>query len=212
MITVIDYGSGNLRSVAKALEKVGGNQVTVSGKPEDLMNADRLLLPGVGAFADCLQNLQKAELDEPILEHIRKGKPFLGICVGMQLLFSRSFEFGEHNGLDLLAGDVLAFKKDMTDPLDQSRHLKVPHMGWSPVQQQQEHPMWDGIPDATHFYFVHSFYAKPNDEKLTVGAADYGMRFCAAVSHENLFATQFHPEKSQAHGLKLLENFVTWRA
>ncbi len=210
MITVIDYGSGNLRSVSKALERVGEGRVTVSGRPEDLRRADKLLLPGVGAFADCLSNLQSSELEEPILEHIRLGKPFLGICVGMQLLFSRSFEFGEHEGLDLLAGDVCPFDKDMVDPLDETRHLKVPHMGWSPVHQTRKHALWDGIPDAAHFYFVHSFYAKPSDDTRTAGHADYGIPFCAAVAHENIFATQFHPEKSQNHGLKLLENFVGW--
>ncbi|MGN7611041.1 imidazole glycerol phosphate synthase subunit HisH [Magnetococcales bacterium HHB-1] len=209
MITLIDYGSGNLRSVAKALEKVGG-KVAVSSKIEKIRQADHLILPGVGAFADCYDNLQQAKLIEPILEHIQSGKPFLGICVGMQLLFSKSYEFGQHEGFDLIPGKVLAFDRSMTDPEDQQRLLKVPHMGWNRVSQTKAHPLWRSIPDKSHFYFVHSFFCKPEKESQQAGLAEYGIPFAASVAKENIFATQFHPEKSQTLGLRLLENFIHW--
>lgn len=210
MIVVIDYGSGNLRSVAKALESVGG-QVRVTGDPRLLAEAARLVLPGVGAFADCRRNLEAAGLIEPVLRHLEEGRPFLGVCVGMQLLFSVSHEFGVHPGLDLLPGVVEPFAKDMTDPGDPHRHLKVPHMGWNQVQQERPHPVWAGIPDRSHFYFVHSYYCQPFEADTVVGVSEYGQTFAAAVAQDNLFATQFHPEKSQRYGLRLLENFVGWR-
>lgn len=210
MITVIDYGSGNLRSVAKALESVGGNAV-VSSRVEDVQKADRVVLPGVGAFADCRRNLEESGLMQAALDHVSDGKPFLGICVGMQLLFTQGHEFGLHPGLDLIPGHVVGFETDMVDPADDRRHLKVPHMGWNRVRQVREHALWAGIPDASHFYFVHSFYPRPDDpEEAEVGAADYGIRFTTAVARDNIFATQFHPEKSQKYGLKLLENFLAW--
>lgn len=212
MITVIDYGSGNLLSVAKALEKAGNVSVRVSRRPEDLASADHLVLPGVGAFGDCRRNLDETGLVEPLLEHLRKGKPFLGICVGMQLLFTEGHEFGRHAGLDLIPGAVIPFSKDMVDPLDAARHLKVPHMGWNPVRQVRSHPLWQGIPDGSHFYFVHSFHGVPTRAGDRAGESDYGIPFAAAVARENIFATQFHPEKSQRYGLQLLENFVAWRA
>ncbi|MBF0371381.1 MAG: imidazole glycerol phosphate synthase subunit HisH [Magnetococcales bacterium] len=210
MITVIDYGSGNLRSVAKALESVGGD-VRVSAEIPDLERAGHLLLPGVGAFADCRANLISTGLVEPILKHIDAGRPFLGICVGMQLLFSESHEFGVHPGLDLISGNVTGFATDMVDPEDAQRHLKVPHMGWNRLRQDQEHALWKGVPDESFFYFVHSFYAQSREESVVAGSSDYGLRFTAAVARDNLFATQFHPEKSQKHGLQLLENFVAWK-
>ncbi len=210
MITVIDYGSGNLRSVAKALESVGGT-VTVSGDVADLQRAGHLLLPGVGAFGDCRRNLLDAGLLEPILEHVRRGKPFLGICVGMQLLFSESEEFGRHPGLDLISGRVVAFDTEMADPADSRRHLKVPHMGWNPVRQEKEHPLWRGIPDQSYFYFVHSFHGRPDDAAMIAGRCHYGVPVTAALARDNLFATQFHPEKSQKHGLRLLKNFIGWQ-
>nr|CRH06625.1 imidazole glycerol phosphate synthase subunit hisH [Candidatus Magnetococcus massalia] len=209
MITVVDYGSGNLRSVSKALEKVGGD-VRVSGKPEDIVTADRVVLPGVGAFADCRRNLDNAELTEPVLKHIRQGKPFLGICVGMQMLFEESHEFGNHEGLGLIPGAVEAFSKSMNDPADETRKLKVPHMGWTPVFQREEHALWEGISNPCHFYFVHSFHGVVGKQHHQLGQANYGIPFTAAVGHDNIFATQFHPEKSQNAGLKLLENFVSW--
>ncbi|MBF0379385.1 MAG: imidazole glycerol phosphate synthase subunit HisH [Magnetococcales bacterium] len=208
-ITVIDYGSGNLRSVAKALESVGGD-VTVSQQPEAILQADRVVLPGVGAFADCYRNLQESGLLTPTLTHINAGKPFLGICVGMQLLFTEGREFGIHKGLDVVKGHVGGFSTDMADPDQPGMNLKVPHMGWNRVVQQQSHPLWAGIPDSSHFYFVHSYYAQPRDGQLIAGSSNYGVEFTAAIAHKNIFATQFHPEKSQKYGLTLLKNFIAW--
>ncbi|MBF0419426.1 MAG: imidazole glycerol phosphate synthase subunit HisH [Magnetococcales bacterium] len=209
MITVIDYGSGNLRSVAKALEKSGG-RVLVSQRPEDIRQADRILLPGVGAFGDCRHNLEKAQLIEPVLQHIQAGKPFLGICVGMQLLFGEGHEFGIHPGLNLFPGKVVAFDKTMPDPHNPAMMLKVPHMGWNRVRQNRPHPLWAGIPQESFFYFVHSYHGLPDQPECTVGTSVYGIPFCAAIARDNLFATQFHPEKSQNLGLKILENFLSW--
>ncbi|MEO5340312.1 MAG: imidazole glycerol phosphate synthase subunit HisH [Magnetococcus sp. MYC-9] len=210
MIAVIDYGSGNLRSVAKALESVGA-RVEISQEERVLQQASHLVLPGVGAFADCYRNLIESRLLAPIQAHIQAGRPFLGICVGMQLLFTEGHEFGVHPGLAFLAGTVREFAKDMVDPEDAERHLKVPHMGWNGVQQSRPHPLWRDIPDGSHFYFVHSFHASPGDAATVVGQSHYGVPFTAAVAQENLFATQFHPEKSQRHGLRLLQHFVEWR-
>ncbi|HIJ83178.1 MAG: imidazole glycerol phosphate synthase subunit hisH [Magnetococcales bacterium] len=209
MITVIDYGSGNLRSVAKALEKSGG-RVMISHRPEDIVQADRIVLPGVGAFGDCRANLEMAQLLEPVLNHINKGKPFLGICVGMQLLFSEGHEFGIHPGLGLFAGQVIGFDKTMPDPNNVPMALKIPHMGWNQVRQTAPHPLWQGIPQEAWFYFVHSYHGIPNDRKMIAGESVYGIPFCAAIARDNLFATQFHPEKSQSFGLKMMENFISW--
>lgn len=210
-IVVIDYGSGNLLSVSKALEKAGGGNVIVSRNPEDLARASHLVLPGVGAFGDCRRNLDQAGLVTPILEHLQDGNPFLGICVGMQLLFTEGHEFGRHGGLNLIPGAVISFQRHQPDPMDPERHLKVPHMGWNPVSQTCPHPLWRQIPDQAHFYFVHSYHGVPDDPRHQVGASHYGLPFAAAVARENIFATQFHPEKSQRFGLQLLENFVAWR-
>ncbi|MEG3639927.1 imidazole glycerol phosphate synthase subunit HisH [Magnetococcus sp. PR-3] len=210
MITVVDYGSGNLRSVSKALEQVGGS-VVVSSNPADIVKADRVVLPGVGAFADCRRNLDEAELTDPVLAHIQGGKPFLGICVGMQMLFDESHEFGNHPGFGLVPGKVEAFSKKMQDPADLKRYLKVPHMGWTPVHQTVKHPMWEGIEEMAHFYFVHSFHGVVDHQAHQLGQTTYGIPFTSAVGHDNIFATQFHPEKSQNNGLKLLENFVNWQ-
>ncbi|MBF0152799.1 MAG: imidazole glycerol phosphate synthase subunit HisH [Magnetococcales bacterium] len=209
MIIVVDYGSGNLRSVAKALEHAGG-EVRVSADPHTIAQARHLVLPGVGAFGDCRANLDARGLTEPVLEHIRTGKPFLGICVGMQLLFAAGEEFGYHAGLNLIPGHVVPFSRDMIDPADQERCLKVPHMGWNQVRQEQSHPLWKGIPDAAHFYFVHSFHGQTTHPSVVAGSSVYGITFTAAVARDNLFATQFHPEKSQRHGLRLLHNFLEW--
>ncbi|MBF0446569.1 MAG: imidazole glycerol phosphate synthase subunit HisH [Magnetococcales bacterium] len=208
-ITVIDYGSGNLRSVAKALESVGG-RVTVSQDAADIQLADRIVLPGVGAFADCHRNLQESGLLEPTLKHIELGKPFLGICVGMQMLFTEGREFGVHPGLDLIPGIVDGFANNMDDPHQPGMHLKVPHMGWNRVVQRQAHPLWTQIPDQSHFYFVHSFFGQPIHPQMIAGSSHYGLEFTAAISKDNIFATQFHPEKSQKNGLTLLENFIRW--
>ncbi|MBF0454646.1 MAG: imidazole glycerol phosphate synthase subunit HisH [Magnetococcales bacterium] len=209
LITVIDYGSGNLRSVAKALESVGG-QVVVSQAAEDIQRADRVVLPGVGAFADCYRNLEASGLLEPALQHIETGRPFLGICVGMQLLFTEGHEFGVHRGLDLIPGVVGGFASTMPDSQQPGMNLKVPHMGWNRVDQKKAHPLWAGIPDRSHFYFVHSFFGQPTQQDLVAGSSEYGVEFTAAVAKDNLFATQFHPEKSQKRGLTLLENFIRW--
>ncbi|MEO5369394.1 MAG: imidazole glycerol phosphate synthase subunit HisH [Magnetococcus sp. DMHC-1] len=209
MIVVVDYGSGNLRSVAKALESVGG-QVRVTANPADIPQAGHLLLPGVGAFGDCRANLDAKGLTEPVLNHIRAGKPFLGICVGMQLLFAAGEEFGYHPGLNLLPGTVIPFSREMPDPTDPDRCLKVPHMGWNKVRQEKDHPLWNGIPDASHFYFVHSFHGQTTYPSDVAGSSVHGITFTAAAARENLFATQFHPEKSQKHGLRLLHNFLKW--
>ncbi|MBF0401415.1 MAG: imidazole glycerol phosphate synthase subunit HisH [Magnetococcales bacterium] len=210
MIVVIDYGSGNLRSVAKALESVGG-QVRISHDETEIRKASHVVLPGVGAFADCYQNLTASRLLTPLLEHIQAGRPFLGICVGMQLLFSEGHEFGVHPGLDLLPGRVVGFSKAMVDPEDAGRLLKVPHMGWNAVQQRQSHPLWHDIPDGAYFYFVHSYHAVPDHDAAVAGQSHYGVAFAAAVARDNIFATQFHPEKSQRHGLRLLHHFTEWR-
>ncbi|MBF0189969.1 MAG: imidazole glycerol phosphate synthase subunit HisH [Magnetococcales bacterium] len=210
MITVIDYGSGNLRSVAKALEAAGG-RVSVSGRPEDLQQADHLVLPGVGAFADCRRNLESADLIPPILDHIQAGKPFLGICVGMQLLYAEGHEFGIHPGLALLPGQVVRFSNTMPDPHDPTQRLKIPHMGWNRIHPTRPHPLWHGIPDATHCYFVHSYHGQSDNPETVAAWCDHGIRFPAAVAKDNLFGTQFHPEKSQEAGLRLLKNFVEWR-
>ncbi|MBF0159477.1 MAG: imidazole glycerol phosphate synthase subunit HisH [Magnetococcales bacterium] len=209
MIVVIDYGSGNLRSVAKALERVGG-QVCVSSCQADIERADHLVLPGVGAFADCRHNLQHSGLVDPLLCHVQQGKPFLGICVGMQLLFSVSHEFGCHDGFGLIPGVVQPFAANQIDPQFPDRRLKVPHMGWNQVQQTRSHPLWSAIPDWSHFYFVHSYYGQPEHGGDTAAVSNYGIPFTAAVAKGNLFATQFHPEKSQKHGLQLLHNFINW--
>ncbi|MBF0176457.1 MAG: imidazole glycerol phosphate synthase subunit HisH [Magnetococcales bacterium] len=209
MIIVVDYGSGNLRSVTKSLEIVGG-RVRISSDPADISRAERLVLPGVGAFGDCRANLDARGLTEPVLEHLRTGRPFLGICVGMQLLFTAGEEFGYHPGLDLIPGRVVPFSRAMTDATDPERHLKVPHMGWNKVHQEQNHPLWVGIPDNSHFYFVHSFHGQVTHATDVAGSSFHGVGFTAAVAKENLFATQFHPEKSQQHGLRLLHNFLKW--
>ncbi|MBF0628780.1 MAG: imidazole glycerol phosphate synthase subunit HisH [Magnetococcales bacterium] len=210
MITVIDYGSGNLRSVAKALEAAGAS-VRVSGLAEDLRGADHLVLPGVGAFADCRHNLEAAGLIPPILDHIQAGKPFLGICVGMQLLFTEGHEFGIHPGLNLMPGRVVRFANDMPDPFHPGQHLKIPHMGWNRIHPTQPHPLWKGIADGTQVYFVHSYHGQAEDPHTIAAWCDHGIVFPAAMARENIFGTQFHPEKSQQAGLTLLKNFVEWR-
>lgn len=194
---------GNLRSVQKALEHVG-QQATITSQPEQIAAAEKVILPGVGAFGDALRELQARELIEPICQSIRSGKPFLGICLGMQLLFEIGREGGDHTGLGVLAGTVERF--DSTLPTELG--LKVPHMGWNRIHVEQAGcPLLRDIEQDAHFYFVHSYYAKPSDCSVRWLSCDYGGPFCAAVWRENLFATQFHPEKSQRDGLQLLKNF-----
>jgi glutamine amidotransferase len=207
-IAVIDYGMGNLRSVSKALEYVAPRmRVTVTSEPEVIRRAGRVVFPGVGHAADCMRNLAARGLTEVVRETARE-KPFLGICLGMQVLFEHSEE-GDVAGLGILPGRVLRFPPEaMVDA--RGNKLKVPHMGWNEVHQAQPHPLWTGIPDGARFYFVHSYYCEPASPDLVAGYTLYPFPFTSAVSRENVFAVQFHPEKSQAAGLTLLGNFVVW--
>jgi glutamine amidotransferase len=208
-IVVVDYGMGNLRSVAKALEHVAPKAtVLISGDAQQVRNADRLVLPGQGAMPDCMRHLDASGLREVVLEAAR-SKPLFGVCVGEQMLFEHSEE-GDCEGLGLLPGRVIRFAAESMRAADGSR-LKVPHMGWNRVYQDRAHPMWAGVPDGSYFYFVHSFHAVPADPALTVGSTDYGLRFTCAVARDNIFATQFHPEKSAATGLRVYQNFVDWQ-
>ncbi|HLS55323.1 MAG TPA: imidazole glycerol phosphate synthase subunit HisH, partial [Zeimonas sp.] len=208
LIAVVDYGMGNLRSVAKALEHVAPKaRVVISGTAEAVDAADRVVFPGQGAMPDCMRYLDAAGLRDAVLRAART-KPLFGVCVGEQMLFERSEE-GDTPGLGVLAGRVLRFRRDAMRAADGAT-LKVPHMGWNRVRQALPHPIWSGVPDGAHFYFVHSFYAAPASAALTVGETEYGLRFTSAVARDNIFATQFHPEKSAANGLKLYENFIHW--
>jgi len=197
---VVDSGSGNLHSVQRALEKVGA-EVVVSSDPADVRSADRLVMPGQGAFADCVRSLREHGLDQAIREFVATGRPYFGICLGLQVLFEDSEEHGPCEGLGLLPGHVVRFRPE-------SAELKVPHIGWSSVHAMTGEPLWNGIPDGAHFYFVHSYYVVPADSAIVAVSATYGHSFAAAVRYENLFACQFHPEKSQALGLRLLSNFI----
>ena len=200
MIRIVDYGMGNLRSVQKAFEKLGIAAEIVTS-PDQIASAEKLVLPGVGAFRDAIHELERLELVDPIREHIRKDKPFLGICLGLQLLFDVSFEDGEWKGLGVLAGDVVRFPA-MPD-------LKVPHMGWNTLLPTHACRLLKEIPADASVYFVHSYYVRPTDESVIAARTDYGIPFTSMIERGNLFATQFHPEKSQKVGLKLLENFAT---
>lgn len=199
MVVVVDYGMGNLRSVQKGFEKVGSRAV-ISRDPEDVANADRLVLPGVGAFPECMKNLGRFKLMEPVVEFVKSGRPFLGICLGLQLLFDESEEFGRHEGLKLIPGKVKAF--------DRAMGLKIPHMGWNQVRFSKQSQLFQGIEDSSFFYFVHSYYVVPNEASDIAGESEYGIRFTCAVSRDNIFAVQFHPEKSQEIGLRILQNFA----
>jgi glutamine amidotransferase len=199
MTVVVDYGMGNLRSVQKGFEKVGSRAI-ISRDPEEIKNAPRLVLPGVGAFPECMKNLSRLNLIEPILEFIQSGRPFLGICLGLQLLFDESEEFGRHEGLKIIRGRVKAFSREMG--------LKIPHMGWNEVFIRNDAPIFHGIPNRSHFYFVHSYYVLPEDTSDVAGETEYGITFTCAVARDNIFAVQFHPEKSQENGLKILANFA----
>jgi glutamine amidotransferase len=198
-IVIVDYGMANLRSVQKALEKVG-HAAVISGEPNRVAEADKLILPGVGAFRDAIARLHEAGLAEPIIAHVRAGKPFFGICLGLQLLFTRSHEDGSYEGLDLLPGEVVRFP---TVP-----GLKVPHMGWNQLRVRRRAPVLDGMAERTAVYFVHSYYAVPNDPDVVATETDYPTPFASAVWRDNVFATQFHPEKSQQAGLAMLERFA----
>jgi imidazole glycerol-phosphate synthase subunit HisH len=209
-VAVVDYGMGNLRSVAQAVMHVArgsGFDVVVTAQPDQVRAADRVVLPGQGAMPDCMQELRRSGLQESVLE-AAASKPLFGVCVGMQMLLDRSHE-GPTDGLGLIHGEVLKF--DLAGRLqpDGSR-FKVPQMGWNQVWQTQPHALWQGVADQSYFYFVHSYYARPSDARHSVGEADYGTRFTAAVARDNIFATQFHPEKSADQGLALYRNFLSW--
>ena len=201
MITVVDYGMGNLRSVAKALEKVGFD-VKVSSNPQDIKDAKGIVVPGVGAFGDAIHNLERFGLLDEVVKAVEEGKPYLGICLGLQILFEYGYEFGEHEGLGLLKGKVIRFEN--------KEGYKVPHMGWNQVWVKQKEGLFSDIKEGEYFYFVHSFYAVPSEEKDIASITDYSVDFCSAVQKDNIWAVQFHPEKSQKAGLKLLENFKTF--
>ncbi len=199
MIAIIDYQMGNLRSVQKAFEKVGF-AAHITCDPHEIASADRVILPGVGAFRDAIAEIRKRDLVSPIKDAIDSGKPFLGICLGLQLLMQVSHEEGTYEGLGIFPGEVIKF--------DIPVEYKVPHMGWNQVQIKFDHPVLNGIQPDSHFYFVHSYFVAPQQNDLVVLESNYPQPFCAAIAKENVFATQFHPEKSQTDGLKLLKNFA----
>ncbi|MFC1807745.1 imidazole glycerol phosphate synthase subunit HisH [Candidatus Omnitrophota bacterium] len=211
MIVIIDYGMGNLWSVSNAFIRYT-DEVRVSSYPRDVASADKLVLPGVGAFKNGYGELERRGLIEHIKNFIKSGKPFLGICLGMQLLFTKSYEDGEHKGLGIIDGEVVAFDKTMG--------LKVPHMGWNTINQNskiknqnleienQKCSLLEEVPDDAYMYFVHSYYGVPTDEKVVATRTEYGVNFCSSLCKNNIYATQFHPERSQSAGLKIIENFV----
>jgi imidazole glycerol-phosphate synthase subunit HisH len=210
-VAVVDYGMGNLRSVSQAvLHAARGSDVAViaTSDPEVVLAAERVVLPGQGAMPDCMRELRDSGLQAAVLQ-AAATKPLLGVCIGMQMLFERSEE-GPTDGLGLIDGEVLRFRLEGRLQPDGSRY-KVPQMGWNRVRQTRPHPLWSGVPDDAFFYFLHSYYAHPSEARHSVGESDYGARFTCAVARDNIFATQFHPEKSAAHGLALYRNFLAWK-
>jgi imidazole glycerol-phosphate synthase subunit HisH len=205
-VAVIDYGMGNLRSVAKALEHVGAGSVEVTYDAATILQAERVVFPGVGALGDCMRELKRLKLDTVVRECART-KPFLGICLGMQALMDNSEESGGSPGLGIIPGGATRFNSEVDAA---GVRLKVPHMGWNQVHQRQPHPLWEGIAQDARFYFVHSYYVTPSAPEVVAGRTQYGVDFVSAVAVNNVFATQFHPEKSQRDGLMLLANFVHW--
>lgn len=199
MLAIIDYEMGNLRSVQKALERVGA-QAIITSDPAVLADASKVVLPGVGAFRDAIAALRERKLVDPIKAAIAASKPFLGICLGLQLLMERGYEDGVYEGLGVLAGDCVRFNVP--------HEYKVPHMGWNQVHFRKRPAIFNGIEEGAHFYFVHSYYVVPRDESVIATETDYPQPFCSSIARGNLFATQFHPEKSQANGLRLLKNFA----
>ena len=197
MITIIDYGAGNLRSVVNAVSKLG-YQPRVTNSPGDVLNARAVILPGVGAAANTMTSLKALELVSPLRRFIAENRPFLGVCIGLQILFTGTEEGGWHECLDIIPGLVRKLPSG----------LKIPHMGWNQVKQKTSHPIFDGIPDEANFYFVHSYYAEPDDRALVAGETEYGISMCSVLSRGNLVATQFHPEKSGEAGLRLYDNFI----
>lgn len=204
MIAIIDYGMGNLRSVQKGFERIGF-AAEVTADPARILAAEKIVLPGVGAFRDCIHNLEQGGFVEPILQVIAEGRPFLGICLGLQLLFTESEEFGLHKGLGVIPGRVVRFPEGMKE---QGEKLPVPHMGWNQITLKAETPLFNGISDGSNVYFVHSYYVRPDDPSVVAATCSYGLEFCAAIRKDNVMATQFHPEKSQGIGLQMLKNFA----
>jgi glutamine amidotransferase len=196
-VAIVDYGMGNLRSVEKGCLKAGISPV-ITSEPKTIQRAKAIILPGVGAFRDCMRELTRLKLIDVIIQSIHEGKPYLGICLGLQILFTESEEFGLYKGLDIIKGRVTRFSNPQ---------LKVPHMGWNRVKYVKPHPLLEGIDDNSFFYFVHSFYVMPEDDSTTLGVTDYGVTFTSMIQRGNLFASQFHPEKSQKIGLRMLANF-----
>jgi glutamine amidotransferase len=207
MIAVIDSGIANLRSVEKGFARVGAEAVVVE-EPQALREAGGIVLPGVGAFADGIAKLRAHGFVEALLREVERGKPVLGICLGLHFLFSESEEFGLHQGMDLIPGRVRRFPEDAAGPAGPGMRLKVPHMGWNRVHLERPAPIFAGLPEDAYFYFVHSYYVEPADPRIVAGVSEYGIRFASAIWRENLFATQFHPEKSQTTGLQVLANFA----
>jgi len=204
-VAVIDYGMGNLRSVAKALETIAPKaHIDVTAEPEKILSADHVVFPGVGAIRDCMSELNNLALDD-VIKEVATQKPFLGICLGMQALLTESEENGGVRGLDIIKGHVRHFEMSADNA-----HLKIPHMGWNEVHQTSDHPLWKNIKQASRFYFVHSYYVSPDDANVSAALTAYPERFTSAIHKDNLFAAQFHPEKSQNDGLQLLENFLNW--
>ena len=196
-VAIIDYGVGNLRSVEKAFA-ANGHEAIVTGDENELRNASKLVLPGVGAFAACMNAFRECGLVDVVLERVASGVPLLGVCVGMQMLFEESDEFGKSRGLGLMRGCVCRFGEE----------LVVPHVGWNSIQQRREHALFAGIADESFFYFVHSYYCEPADSAVVAGETEYGVRYASVVAQGNIFGVQFHPEKSQTAGLRLLSNFA----
>ena len=197
MIAIVDYGAGNLRSVVNAIIRLG-YRPRITNSPSEILNARALILPGVGAAADTMENLKALGLASSIRQFIAEGRPFLGICLGLQILFTGTEEGGWYECLGIIPGRVRKLPSE----------LKVPHMGWNQVKQRLSHPVFDGIPDEANFYFVHSYYVEPDDSSLVAGETDYGIPICSVLARDNLVATQFHPEKSGGMGLRMYDNFI----
>lgn len=203
MIAVIDYGMGNLRSVQKGFERVG-HKCIVTRDTKEISNATHVVLPGVGAFKDCMENLKNYGLVDSIIKAIQAGKPFLGICLGLQLLFSESEEFGRHEGLDIIKGQVVRFPSELRT---HDMKLKIPHIGWNNIKIDKKPPILKDIAEGSYLYFVHSYYVVPKDSSIAATSTYYGIDFVSSIWKDNIFACQFHPEKSQDAGLKILKNF-----
>jgi glutamine amidotransferase len=203
-IAIIDYGMGNLRSVQKGFAAVGAKSHIIS-QPEEIDQADKIVLPGIGAFKDAIATLREKKLDEAVIRHAERGKPFLGICLGLQLLFDVDFEDGEHRGLGIVAGKCIRFD------LDATLNMKVPHMGWNQLAIKNPSPILRELPEGSSVYFVHSYHVVPEDTGVIASETDYGRPFVSSICQGNVMATQFHPEKSQKVGLRILENFARWK-